>query len=129
LKAKLTTPRTLLAIFLLAFVTLFATIQHKRRIIVTFDYDFRLNPACSPTLTKNCIRQFNVYDKAAEGRIKLFSIPVPVGATGFIKGITGAGPPILLTAGEHTLAVTAESADGFESDSDACTTRIQVKIK
>ena len=127
LKAKLTTLRTLLAVLFLAFVTLFVSVQHKRRVIVTFDYDFRLNPACSPTLTKNCIRQFNVYDKAAEGRIKLFSIPVPGGATGFVKGITGAGPPILLTAGEHTLAVTAESADGFESDSDACTTRIQVK--
>jgi hypothetical protein len=127
LKVKLTIPRTLLAIFLLAFVSLFLIIPSKRRITVTFDYDFRLTPACSLTLTKNCVKQFDVYDMNAEGREKLFSIPVPGGAAGFAKGITGTGPPILLTAGEHRLAVTAESADGLESDPGACTTRIQVK--
>jgi len=128
LKTKLSTPRTLLIVFLLAFVSLlFVIIPHKRRITVTFDYDFRLSHACSLALTKNCVKQFNVYDMTAEGRMKLFSIPVPGGADGFVKGITGTSPPTLLPAGEHIVAVTAESADGTESDSGACTTRIQIK--
>ena len=63
----------------------------------------------------------------AEGRTKLFSIPVPSGAASFVKGITGTSLPILLPAGEHIVAVTAESAEGFESDSRACTAKIQVK--
>src|SRR6267142_2222728 len=79
LKTKLTNPRILLAVFFLAFVTLFVSVRDKRRIIVTFDYDFGSIPACSLTLTKNCIRQFNVYDMTDEGRMKLFSIPVPGG--------------------------------------------------
>jgi len=107
LKTKLTNPRILLAVFFLAFVTLFVSVQDKRRIIVTFDYDFG-------------------YDMTDEGRMKLFSIPVPGGAAGFVKGITGTSPPIRLPAGEHIVAVTAESANGLESDSGACATRIQV---
>jgi hypothetical protein len=127
LKTKLIIPRALLAVFLLALVTLFLSVQRKRRIIVTFDYDFGLHPACSLTVTKNCIKQFNVYEIATDGRIKLFSLPVPGGATGIVKGITGTSPPIVLPAGEHTVAVTAESAEGFESDPGACKTRIQLK--
>jgi hypothetical protein len=73
------------------------------------------------------VRQFNVYDMAAEGRVKLFSIPVPAGAGGFVKGITGISQPLLLPAGKHLLAVTAESADGAESDSGACSTTIEIK--
>jgi hypothetical protein len=116
-----------LAALLLALITFVAIIPSKRRIAVTFDYDFRLTPACSLTLTKNCVKQFNVYDMTDEGRMKLFSIPVPADAAGFVRGIAGASRPILLPAGEHILAVTAESADGLESDSGACATRIQVK--
>lgn len=76
---------------------------------------------------KNCVKQFNVYDMTNERRMKLFSIPVPADVTGFVRGIAGTSQPILLPAGEHILAVTAESADGLESDSGACATRIQVK--
>src|SRR6267154_604123 len=127
LKTKLTNPRTLLAVLFLAFVTLFVSVQHKKRIIVTCDYDFGLQPACSLTVTKNWIKQFNVYEIAADGRIKLFSLPVPGGAAGIVKGITGTSPRIVLPAGEHLVAVTAESAEGFESNPGACTTQIQVK--
>jgi len=127
LKTKFTIPRILFAVLLLAFVGLFMSIPRKRIITVTFDYDFRLNPACSLTLRKNCIKQFNVYDMTAEGRIKLFSIPVPGGASGLVKGITGTGPPTHLPAGQHLIAVTAESSESFESDPGACTARIQVK--
>ncbi len=116
-----------MAVFLLAFIGLLLSIPRKRRIIVTFDYNFSLNSACSLTLTKNCVKQFNVYDMTVEGRVKWFSIPVPGGAVGLVKGITGTSPPILLPAGEHVVAVTAESAEGFESDPGMCTARIQGK--
>src|SRR5204863_1776233 len=78
--------------------------RRDRTVTVTFDYDFKLNPACSPKLTKNCVKQFNVYDISSGGRTKLFSIPVPAGAAGSVKGITGTSPPV--PAGQHTLAVT-----------------------
>ncbi len=101
--------------------------RRGRTVTVAFDYDFRLNPACSPKLTKNCVKQFNVYDISSGGRTKLFSIPVPAGATGSVKGITGTSPPVPLAAGKHTLAVTAESAEGTESDSSACAATVKVK--
>jgi hypothetical protein len=128
MKTKLTTPRTLLALFFLAFITLFVFMPRKQRIAVKFDYDFRLSPACSLMRTKNCIKQFNVYEMNAEGRTKLFSIPIPGGGVDFVKGISGTSPPIVLPAGELIVAVTAESADGLESDPGECTMRIQ-KVK
>ncbi len=101
--------------------------RRDRTVTVTFDYDFRLSPACSPKLTKKCVKQFNVYDISPGVRTKLFSIPVPAGAAGSVKGITGTSPPVPLSAGKHTLAVTAESVEGTESDSSACATTVKVK--
>jgi len=79
------------------------------------------------TLTKNCIKQFNVYDATDKEQVKLFSIPVPAEATGLVKGITGTSPLISLRAGEHSLVVTAQEADGTESDFGAGTIRIHIK--
>ena len=99
----------------------------KRRVTITFNYDFNLSHACSLTLTTNCVKQFNVYDATDKERVKLFSIPVPADAAGLVKGITGTSPPLSLRAGEHILAVTAQAADGTESDSGGATIRIRVK--
>jgi hypothetical protein len=122
---------SILAAFLALLVVVLARLAvvapRERRVTLSFDYDFRLTPACSLTLTKNCVKQFNVYDMSAERRMRLFSIPVPVGAAGLVKGITGTSPPLPLTAGKHIFAVTAESADGGESDSNACSTTVQIK--
>jgi hypothetical protein len=128
-KIKLTTQKTLLASFLLVVVSLAVAIAipRKRRVTVTFNYDFNLSHACSLTLTKNCVKQFNVYDATDNKHEKLFSIPVPVDAAGFVKGITGTSPPLSLSAGEHIVVVTAQEADGTESDSGACTIRIRIK--
>ena len=127
LKIKLVILRTLLVFFAVVFVSLAVAIARGRKVTVTFNYDFNLIPACSLTLTKNCVKQFNVYDETDKKHEKLFSIPVPVDAAGFVKGITGTSPPLSLRAGEHVVAVTAQDADGTESYSGACTIRIRVK--
>jgi len=124
---KLTKLRPLLALFVLMFVSSAVANPRKRRVTVTFNYDFNLSHACSLTLTTNCVRQFNVYDATDKERVKLFSIPVPADAAGLVKGITGTSPPLSLRAGEHILAVTAQAADGTESDPGGATIRIRVK--
>jgi len=127
LKIKLTNLRSLLALFALVFVSLAVAIPRKHRVTLTFNYDFNLSPACSSAPTKNCVKQFNVYDATDKQHVKLFSIPVPADATGMVKGITGTSPLLSFRAGEHTLVVTAQAADGTESDSGAGTIRIQIK--
>jgi len=95
---------------------------------VTFDYDFRITPACSAKVTQGCVQQFNLYE-ASLGilrRAKLLSIPVPAGATGFVKGISATTEPYLFDSGQHRLAVSAQMPNGLESDLSACTTIIKV---
>ena len=103
---KLTIQRFLLASALsaLVFVALAVCLPRKRRVTITFNYDFSLSHACSPASTADCVKQFNVYDltaKNAKKRMKLFSIPVPADADGFVNGITGTSPPLRLPAGEQ----------------------------
>jgi hypothetical protein len=96
---------------------------------VTFDYDFKKNPPCSlKEAPKACVKEFNVYDISG-GRYKLFSIPVPAGATGLLKGIAGKSAPRLLEEGTHFIAVTAENAAGVESDVNDARVSVQVKPK
>lgn len=74
----------------------------------------------------NCVKQFNVYDATDDKHERLFSIPVPVDAAGFVKGITGTSPPLNLRVGEHIFVVTAQVAEGTESDFGACAIRIRI---
>jgi hypothetical protein len=104
-----------------------AAAPRKHTITIKFDYDFRLTPACSQGLTKKCVKRFNVYDISAGNRILLFSIPVPDGTVGFVRGISVTSPPLPFAPGKHILAVTAQSADGTESVTNACTTVFKVK--
>jgi hypothetical protein len=127
LKIQRTIIQTLLVFVVVVSAGLVLFPRHDRTITVAFDYDFRLNPACSSTLTKKCVKEFNVYDITSGGRTKLFSIPAPAGAVGKVKGISGTSPGIQLVAGKHIFAVTAESAEGMESDSSACATTVKVK--
>jgi hypothetical protein len=127
LKMKLTNLRSLLALLALVFVSLAVAIPRKHRVTLTFNYDFNLSPACSLAPTKNCVKQFNVYDATDKERVKLFTIPVPADATGLVQGITGTSPLLSFSAGEHTLVVTAQAADGTESDPGAGTIRVQIK--
>jgi hypothetical protein len=95
-------------------------ITHK--ISFTFDYDFSITPACSRKVTKACVQQFNFYDisQGIPKRVKLGSIPVPTGAHGLVKGISGTTESILFNPGKHRVAVSAQTPDGSESDLRRC---------
>ena len=97
-------------------------------ITVTFDYNFAVTPACSPTLTQKCVKQFNVYDISAgiTKRTQIGSIPVPSSATGRVKGISGTTESFLFYPGRHRLAVSAQMSDGTESDLLLCTLMVQI---
>jgi hypothetical protein len=85
--------------------------QAVHSILVKFDYDFQLTPACTSRITKNCIQRFVVYDisgGASESeRNKLFTVPLPPNRSGMIRGISAISPPLALASGKHLLAVTA----------------------
>jgi len=100
----------------------------KHTITVKFDYDFGRTPACSAKITKNCVQQFNVYDLSggAANKFKLFSVPVPSGASGLLKGITGASPQLVFETGQHFIGVTAQSPSGNESSPVPCETSVQI---
>jgi hypothetical protein len=100
--------------------------SNKHTVSVEFSYDFTLVPACSSTVAKKCIAQFNVYDISAGKPIKLFSIPAPPGAKGPVKSITGESQPLLFESGKHLLAVTAQMVSSEESDPHACTVWAQI---
>jgi hypothetical protein len=104
------------------------TTQAKHTISCTFDYDFRITPACSPKVTEGCVQQFNLYDISAgiPKRVKLGSIPVPAGASGFVKGISATTDALLFESGRHLLAVTAQMPNGLESDFTKCTTIVKI---
>ena len=126
-----TSSRALIVLLLLALITP-ARPQNppKRTITVKFDYDFRLSPACSTTsAAKKCIKLFNIYDITGGKREWLFSVPTPAQASGNMKGITATSPPLTLTPGKHTLAVTARSADDAESETNVCTTTVDVSAR
>ena len=93
----------------------------KHTIVVTFDYDFTAVPACSEKVTKKCIAKFVVYDISGEKPYKLFTIPVPAGATGKVKGISGESQPLLFESGKHLLGVSAQRESGQESNPHATT--------
>jgi hypothetical protein len=117
----------LVILVLAAFAGSIAAAPRRHKITVKFDYDFRITPACSPGLTKNCVKRFNVYDISAGDRMFLFSIPVPEDTVGFVKGISVTSPPLPFAPGKHTVAVTAQSADGAESGTNVCTVTFDIK--
>jgi hypothetical protein len=99
---------------------------NEHTITVRFDYDFQKNPSCAekPAL-KTCVKQFVVYDVSGQ-RFRLFSIPVPDGARGLVKGIEGRSPRRIFLPGTHLIAVTAQNANGVESDVNAA--KVAVKV-
>src|SRR5215469_3366726 len=94
---------------------------HPHRTItikVTFDYDFRITPACSANVTQKCVQQFNLYEVSLgiSKRAKLHSIPVPTGATGFVVAISATTEPDLFASGRHRGGVSAQVPNRQESD-------------
>lgn len=100
--------------------------QRPHTLVVTLDYDFTKRHACTEKETKNCIKQFNVYELTNGQRLRLFSYPAPAGAHGPVKGITGTSGVLMLTAGDHIIGVTAAPADGPESYPEACSVIVKV---
>ena len=88
---------------------------------VTFNYDFTTDNACSATVTKGCLQQFNIYDITTGTPLKLFSVPAPPGASSAVTGITGTSALLPLKSGVHTFGATAQMADGTESSPNAST--------
>jgi hypothetical protein len=93
--------------------------QHT--LTVTFNYDFTTDNACSATVTKSCLQQFNIYDVTTGTPVKLFSVPAPAGATTAVTGITGTSALLPMKSGVHTFGATAQMADGTESSPNAST--------
>jgi hypothetical protein len=122
-------PRVLTAILASLLYAGVVAPQSRHKIAFTFDYDFRITPACSPEVKNACVQQFNVYDISAgiSKRVKLGSFPVPAGATGLVKGISVTTQPRLFNHGKHMLAVSAQLANGIESDPRRCTTIVKIR--
>ena len=127
MKSRLAILIALLVLLGLTFNTLLLAYPPKRTITVRFDYDFRLSPACSSTTTEKCVKLFNVYDISTTKREWLFSVPIPAQASGFVEGITGSSQPLPLVPGKHVLAVTAQSDNDAESETNVCTTTVYVR--
>jgi len=104
------------------------TPSRKHTISFIFNYDFSTAPACSRKVTHQCIDHFNLYDISGglSKKVKLGSIPVPPGAKKLVKSISATTQPLLFEPGRHLLAVTAQMADGSESDSRQCTVWVEV---
>ena len=101
-------------------------VSHK--ITFTFDYDFKVTPACSRKVAHGCVQQFNFYDisQGIPKRIKLGSTPVPTGASGIVKGISATTESLVFASGKHKVAVSAQMSDGSESDLSKCATIVEI---
>jgi hypothetical protein len=93
--------------------------QHT--LTVTFNYDFTTDNACSASVAKACLQQFNIYDLTTGTAVKLFSVPAPAGANSAVTGITGTSGLLPMKSGVHTFGATAQMADGTESSPNAST--------
>jgi hypothetical protein len=93
--------------------------QHT--VTVTLNYDFTADNACSASVTKSCLQQFNIYDLTSGAPVKLFSVPAPAGANGPVTGVTGTSGLLALKSGVHIFGATAQMADGTESSPNAST--------
>jgi len=104
------------------------TSQPTHKISFTFDYDFRVTPACSSEVKQACVQQFNFYDISTgiPNRVKLGSLLAPAGATAFVKGISFTTESLLFDSGKHRLAVSARMPNGSESDLSKCTTIVKI---
>ncbi len=124
----------LMARMLLAMVLVHAqagaqqTAPRKHTISFTFNYDFRFIHACSRKVTRQCVQYFNLYDISAgiPKRVKLGSVSAPSGAKKFVKGISATTQPLSFEPGRHLLSVTAQMANGLESDSSRCVVWVEI---
>jgi len=102
--------------------------RSRHTIRVTFDYDFRITPACSRKVIKGCVQQFVAYDISAGTKLSamLFPIPLPTNPVGAVHGITATSPMLDFESGKHLISVSAMGPDGRHSRKSLCTTWIVI---
>ncbi len=94
---------------------------------VAFNYDFTKTPACSATVTKNCVAKFQVFDISVPGmQHLLFTIAVPAGASGKTNLIKASSPRLPFVIGKHRLGVSAVTPENLKSDPLLCSTIVAV---
>lgn len=84
-------------------------------VTVSGTYDFSVNNACSTTVTTGCLKQFNVYDTTSGTNVLIGSVASPSGATSSTAAVSGSFSASI-HAGNRSFIITAQMADGTESD-------------
>ncbi|KKN20430.1 hypothetical protein LCGC14_0935670 [marine sediment metagenome] len=90
----------------------------------TWDYDYAVDPACTATLTTDCVEGFEL--SASSG--VLATIPNPSNPTGFVAGITTTitkGPPY----GPQTFSLVATGRDGAGNRIDSNPSTVTATIR
>jgi hypothetical protein len=118
---KLFATTSAVALLSLAATTSTNATPGQHTLTVTFNYDFTVDNACSASVTKACLLQFNIYDVTTGTPVKLFSVPAPPGATSAVTGITSTSGLLPMKSGVHIFGATAQMADGTESSPNAST--------
>ena len=130
---RLTTPgKAGIAILSIAvlFVTMRQTGALASKLTASWSYDYRPQPACSVTQTKNCIDHFEVQDITDSAKITLIkSVENPNPAVGKVDAISVSfsyGPPF----GTRTISVVAvgRNATGDRVSSNPYASRAAVNI-
>lgn len=105
------------ALFVLAMLlsVLVIVAYSANTVTVSGTYDFSVNNGCSTTVTTGCLKQFNVYDTTSGTGVLVGSIAAPSGATSATAAVSGSFSASI-HAGARTFVITAQMADGTESD-------------
>jgi hypothetical protein len=94
---------------------------------VAFNYDFTRTPACTATVTKNCVAKFEVFDISVPGiQHLLFTIAVPPGAAGKSNLIKASSARLPFVIGKHRLGVSAITPENLKSDPALCQTIVTI---
>lgn len=99
----------------IALLLVVSTLAATNTVTVSGTYDFSVNSACSTTVTTSCLKQFNVYDTTGGTNVLIGSVASPSGATSSTAAVSGSFSASI-HAGARTFIITAQMADGTESD-------------
>ena len=90
----------------------------------SFNFDFNSDPACSATLTANCVDHFEVWDVTASPR-KLASVAAPTAPAAAVSFSFKVGPPY----GARKWSAVAMAKDGTTSDMNASQSQATVSVR
>ena len=92
--------------------------------IGSFNYDFASEPACSPSVTADCIDHFEIWDVTASPK-KLAAVTVPTPAATPVNFTFKVGPPY----GARKWSAVAVAKDGTTSDMTATQAQTTVNVR